>query len=105
MGNKCNRCGYLGDIKAFECGMCANLNYTEKKRLNIMKLLKKLFRIKTTYAIPSDNGVDITKGKKYRLYVNKSDDMFIKDNSNIKIYIRKYLCEHLNGGSWQIITE
>lgn len=24
--NKCNRCGYLGDVKFFECGMCSDLN-------------------------------------------------------------------------------
>ena len=64
-------------------------------------MLKKLFGIKTTYAIPSDNGVDITKGKKYKL----TDGIFIKDNTGFRLVIRKTNCNQINGGSWQIITE
>jgi len=68
-----------------------------------MKLLKKLFGIKTTYAIPSDNGVDITKGKKYKLKL-KGGFLFIKDDTNCEIHINKKNCNHINS-SWQIITE
>lgn len=64
-----------------------------------MKLIKKLFGIKTTYAIPSDNGVDITKGKKYIL----NDGVFIKDDVGVRLFINKTNCKHINGGSWQII--
>jgi len=70
-----------------------------------MKLLKKLLGIKTTYAIPSDNGVDITKGKKYKFHRINGTFGTIKDNSKVKIYITGLACKHLNGGSWQIITE
>lgn len=66
-----------------------------------MKLLKKLFGIKTTYAIPSDNGVDITKGKKYKL----KDGCFIKDNNGIEVFISLSRCNHFKGGNWQIIIE
>ena len=52
-----------------------------------MGIIKKLFGIKTTYAIPSDNGVDITKGKKYEV-ISFFDGAFVnvKDNSKTKIF-------------------
>jgi len=65
-----------------------------------MKLLKKLFGIKTTYAIPSDNGVDITKGKKY-----KYNGVYIKDNAGFRIVIKENNCLQINFGNWKIITE
>ena len=65
-----------------------------------MKLLKKLLGIKTTYAIPSDSGVDITKGKKY-----KYNGIYIKDNIGCRIVIKKDNCLQINGGSWEIIKE
>jgi len=70
-----------------------------------MKLLKKLFGIKTTYAIPSDNGVDITKGKKYKVVKKIANYMYIRDNNGITIFINVNKCSHINGSSWQIITE
>lgn len=71
----------------------------------MIKIIKKIFGIKTTYAIPSDNGVDITKDKKYKFKRISGSFGYIKDNNNIKIYIFTNKCEHINGGSWQIITE
>lgn len=73
----------------------------------IMKTLKKLFGIKTTYAIPSDNGVDITKGKKYVFTPHKQIELLgsIKDNTGVQLFIQTKCCNHINGGSWQIITE
>lgn len=70
-----------------------------------MKLIKKIFGIKTTYAIPSDNGVDITKGKKYVYKEFEKGIGFIKDNSNLRITIRENKCYHIKNGNWQIITE
>ena len=70
-----------------------------------MKLLKKLLGIKTTYAIPSDNGVDITKGKKYKVIYQIGFFRVIKDNTKTKIHILENNCGHINGGSWEIITE
>jgi len=70
-----------------------------------MKILKKLFGIKTTYAIPGDNGVDITKGKKYKFKNIAGENGYIKDDSKHEIYIQIKKCNHLNGGSWQVITE
>lgn len=61
-----------------------------------MGIIKKLLGIKTTYAIPSDNGVDITKGKKYKLTYG----IFIKDNASFRLVIRKTNCSQINGGSW-----
>lgn len=70
-----------------------------------MKLIKKLFGIKTTYAIPSDNGVDITKGKKYK-YTSVDNLMgFINDNAGVKIYIVNASCKHIGNSHWKIITE
>lgn len=82
-----------------------------------MKLIKKLFGIKTTYAIPSDNGVDITKGKKYKCKV-VDIHTYLKDDANVKIVLLNDLnfiaqntnilvnnCKHINGGNWKIITE
>lgn len=71
-----------------------------------MGIIKKLFGIKTTYAIPSDNGVDITKGKKYEV-ISFFDGAFVnvKDNSKTKIFCLITNCKHINGGSWEIITE
>ena len=70
-----------------------------------MKLLKKLFGIKTTYAIPSDNGVDITKGKKYKVKDKIDNWIYIKDDANALLMVFENNCSHLNGGSWEIITE
>lgn len=70
-----------------------------------MKLIKKLLGIKTTYAIPSDNGVDITKGKKYEFHRINGTFGYIKDDAKIEIDIKPNNCKHINGGSWQIITE
>jgi len=71
-----------------------------------MKLLKKLFGIKTTYAIPSDNGVDITKGKKYEVIKKIANYIYIKDDAGIKIFIiNQNSCVHINQGSWELITE
>jgi len=82
-----------------------------------MKAIKKLFGIKTTYAIPSDNGVDITKGKKYKCKVVDIYTYF-KDDARVKIVLLNDLnfiaqntnflvqdCNHINGGSWKIIKE
>lgn len=69
-----------------------------------MKELKKLFGIKTNYAIPSDNGVDITKGKKYKLEYLDERSGFIKDDANVKIYIIFGNDKHIHS-HWQIITE
>lgn len=70
-----------------------------------MKTLKQLFGIKTTYAIPSDNGVDITKGKKY-IYKELAEKVgSVKDDCKLRITIRKEKCYHINGGNWEIITE
>jgi len=49
-----------------------------------MKSIKKLFGIKTTYAIPSDNGVDITKCKKYKVTI-KDNFIIIKDDAKVKL--------------------
>jgi len=70
-----------------------------------MKLFKKLFGIKTTYAIPSDNGVDITKGKKYKVKDKIDNWIYIKDDAKTKLVIRINNCGHINGGNWQIIKE
>lgn len=70
-----------------------------------MKALKKLLGIKTTYAIPSDNGIDITKGKKYKVIYSIGDFNVIKDNLGIKIHIILNNCGHIKGGNWEIITE
>ena len=70
-----------------------------------MKLIKKLFGIKTTYAIPSKNGIDITKGKKYKVIYSIGDFKVIKDDVGTKIHIIQKNCGHINGGNWQIITE
>lgn len=70
-----------------------------------MKLIKKLFGIKTTYAIPSDNGVDITKSKKYKVIYSIGDFKLIKDDVGSKIHIIPNNCGHINGGNWKIITE
>ena len=69
-----------------------------------MKTIKKLFGIKTTYAIPSDNGVDITKGKKYKLEYLDEKSGFIKDDANVKIYIIFGNDKHIHS-HWKIITE
>lgn len=69
-----------------------------------MKLLKKLFGIKTTYAIPSDNGVDITKGKKYKLKYLDEKSGFIKDDAKCKIYIVFCNDKHIHS-HWEIIKE
>jgi len=61
-----------------------------------MKTLKKLFGIKTTYAIPSDNGVDITKGKKYEYSKIKDTFGYIKDDCNISLLIILNNCKHIN---------
>jgi hypothetical protein len=69
-----------------------------------MKTLKQLLGIKTFYAIPGDNGIDITKGKKYELkYLDKKSG-FIKDDANCKIYIVFNNDKHINS-NWEIITE
>jgi len=69
-----------------------------------MKAIKKLFGIKTTYAIPSDNGVDITKGKKYKLQYLDEKSGFIKDDAKCKIYIIFGNDKHIHSHC-QIITE
>lgn len=70
-----------------------------------MKTLKKLFGIKTTYAIPSNHGLDITKGKKYEFHRINGTFGYIKDDSKVKIYITGLMCKHINDGNWQIIIE
>ena len=70
-----------------------------------MKAIKKLFGIKTTYAIPSDNGVDITKGKKYKVKDKIDNWIYIKDDANVLLMVFENNCAHLNGGNWKIITE
>lgn len=70
-----------------------------------MKLIKKIFGIKTSYAIPSNNGVDITKGKKYSFHRINGSFGYIKDDAKVKIYITGLMCKHINNGNWKIITE
>lgn len=70
-----------------------------------MKLLKKLFGIKITYAIPSDNGVDITKGKRYVVVEVVGNWFYIRDNSKVKILIKPNSCLHINGGNWKTLIE
>lgn len=70
-----------------------------------MKAIKKLFGIKTTYAIPSDNGVDITKWKKYKVILKTNFIFIIKDNANVEIVCNFNNCNQIHFGSWEIITE
>ena len=73
-----------------------------------MKTIKQLFGIKTNYAIPSDSGVDITKGNKYKVAV-KDDFIIIKDDNKVKLCLG--LNKLMKDGKlshnchWQIITE
>lgn len=71
-----------------------------------MKSIKNILGIKTVYAIPSVNGIDITKDKKYKFSDNLfSNQGFIKDDSGVKLYINIKSCNHLNGGNWSLIIE
>ena len=70
-----------------------------------MKTLKQLFGIKTIFAIPGDNGIDITKGKKYKVKYSIGHFKLIKDDAKTEIHIIPNNCGHINGGNWEIITE